>query len=171
MAVPTYYIQPTGDLIYTQLKVADANVASGSSASLTFGLEDIADLPGQSTWFVNRLHFQLHVVTELDGIDTGITQGRFMAGIIPRGEALTVFNDLGDFEDLIAWPLKGVMGYTAQQGSENPANNKSTVSRTYSPRDVLVLNRGQNITWAWYNIDGPDCWVMMSIIGQFKRGE
>lgn len=171
MATPTTYFRPTGDLIYCQLKDFTTNVASGSTTQLTYGLSDLAELPGQSTWFVNKLWLTIHGFIELDGVATGPTHGRFMAGVVPRDiVGAGSFNDLADFQDYIAWPLKGMFGYTLCQGDDNPPRNAFSVSRTYTPKKALVLNREQNLTWAWYHDSGPDVTLLMSLNGQFKRG-
>lgn len=171
MAVPDIYFD-NNETIYTSVRTLDGSVGAGASEILTFGLSDLAELPGQSTWFVNKLQFQISGYMNIDGSATGDTSGFWMAAVLPRDQAGNTFDSLSDLQDYKAWPLKGCFGWTLCQAADiNPVNNRFSVTRTYSPRKALVLNREQNLYFIWDNVSGPDCTVQLAINGQFKRGD
>ena len=172
MAIPDTYFD-LNETVYCTAKANDNSVSSTSSIILTYGLSDLAELPGQSTWFVNKLQFQIFGFQNIDGSATGPTEGFFMASIVPRDlVASMTFAELADLQDYKAWPLKGCFGWTYCQAADvNPVNNKFSATRTYSPRKALVLNREQNIVLNWKNRSGPDSNLHMAINGQFKRGD
>lgn len=171
MAIPDIYFD-NNETIYCSTETFTTPVGAGSNAILTFGLSDLAELPGQSTWFVNKLQFSLSGYQRIDGTATGPTEGFFMACVLPRDLVGSSFDSLKDLQDYKAWPMKGCFGWTVcQAGDVNPVNNRFSATRTYSPRKALVLNREQNIYFIWDNRVGPDCGIQLSINGQFKRGD
>ncbi|HHZ81679.1 MAG TPA: hypothetical protein EYN64_03000 [Flavobacteriales bacterium] len=170
MATPTVYID-NNETVYTQVRTVEGNLAQGSTAEVTFGLSDVGELPGQSNWFVNKLVFMAKGCIDLDGSDVGLSEGQTVAGVVPRDIVASYdWDSLNDFQDFKAWPLKGTIAYTFMQGSQNPARNAFSVTKTYSPRSALVLNREQNIVWSYKNVLGLDVLVQLCIYGQFKRG-
>lgn len=168
MAVPNVYFD-NNETIYCEIYGYDSTTST--DINLTFGLSDLAELPGQSTWFINKIQFMVAGYTDLTSPGTSDTVGRFNAGIIPRDQAGGNFNTIDDYQDYRAWPLKGTIGHTFHQGDSNPAHNRFSASRTYTPRKALVLNREQNIMWTWSKISGPTNVCLLGIVLQGKRGD
>ena len=65
MAIPDTYFD-LNETVYCTAKANDNSVSSASSIILTYGLSDLAELPGQSTWFVNKLQFQIQGFQNID---------------------------------------------------------------------------------------------------------
>lgn len=179
MATPEVYFD-LNDTIYTML-AASNNLNSPSSKVLTFGLSDMAELPGQSSIYVNSLTFKLQGFTT-GGVSPGAdAQGQWVAGIIQRDLVNSqTFNDVKDFQDYLGWPLKMCYGYWLVQGNHGSSNsatadwprsgNAFSITKTFKPRKALLLNREQNIVLTLQNVAGDQIYTKMSICGQFKRG-
>jgi hypothetical protein len=158
----------TNDVIYSQNRTIQTSLSAGASMKLDFGLSDMAELPGQSTVFVNKLKFQVTVIPEFT---LSFQDGTFCAGIVPRDAVGAGYETVKDFQDYMAWPLKGCVGFNITPGiSVIPGGRVSTFSMTYSPRKALLINREQNIIFTYKSEGGGDVTVMLNCMGQFKRG-
>jgi hypothetical protein len=158
----------TNDMIYTQNRTINSSLNATDSMKLDFGLSDMAELPGQSSIYVNKLHFKLTIFME-DPDNTSYQEGKFVAGIVPRDAVNLGFETVKDFQDYMAWPLKGVGGYNMTSPGAYTGNGVSNFSFTYTPRRVLLINREQNIIFTYTSGSGPEVSVMISCYGQFKR--
>ena len=158
----------TNDIIYSQNRTINSSLNSGASMKLDFGLSDMAELPGQSSIYVNKLHFKLTIFME-DPDNTTYQEGKFAAGIVPRDAVGSGFETVKDFQDYMAWPLKGVGGYNMTSPGNFTGNGVSNFSFTYSPRKALLINREQNIIFTYTSNSGPEVSVMIQCYGQFKR--
>lgn len=157
----------TNDVIYSQNRTINSSLNSATSMKLDFGLSDMAELPGQSTIYVNKLHFKLTIFQE-DPDNPSYQEGKFCAGIVPRDAVSAGYETVKDFQDYMAWPLKGVVGYNLTPPRIG-GNGVSSFSFTYRPRDALLINREQNIIFTYTSNTGPEVSVMIQCLGQFKR--
>jgi len=159
----------TNDVIYSQNRTIQGSLSAGSAMKLDFGLSDMAELPGQSTIYVNKLHFRVNILME-DPAAASYQEGKFVAGIVPRDAVSAGYETVKDFQDYMAWPLKGCVGFNMTPPfGLSTGQQMSTFSFTYRPRDSLLINREQNIIWTYKSNSGPDVTVSLSCIGQFKR--
>jgi len=158
----------TNDVVYSQNRTIDLALSAGNSMKLDFGLSDMGELPGQSTLFVNKLKFQ---VTVIPLFAASFEEGTFCAGVVPRDAVGAGYETIADFQDYMAWPLKGCVGYNITPGiSVIPGGNISRFTMTYTPRKALLINREQNLILTYKNVGGGDVTVMLNCLGQFKRG-
>lgn len=166
MATPNVYID-LNDTIYA---VANSTPAtpSGSGDEITFGLADIGEAPATQSWFINKIvcRYTGYSDTALPAVDTVLN---FNAGIIMRDLAgVHEFNELSDFQDFRAWPLK--QAYRSVMIQNIVQHNQVSYTFTYSPRKSLVLNREQNIILSLKNITGSNMIGRFSLFVQGKRG-
>ncbi len=144
--------------------------ASGGVTQTTLGLEDLTDLSGQSTVFVNKVRFKV-VGTIEPGTGTGqdYSYGHMVCGVIPADLKNTDFDVLSIFQDYRAWPLK--MGKDFYFQREETMNAGFRMSFTYTPRKALLLNREQLLTLCITNAFGLNIQCYPTITAQFKRGD
>lgn len=166
------------------LKVED--LGGSSSRNLTFGLDDIATLPAQSSVFVNKLTFKWSGYIEYTGTANSQKTAFFcLAGIVPRDYIVDDESgviDLDSYQEIKGWPLKGCYGFTGISRPEPSSAHLeantwqgnysySSFQKTYRPRKVLLINRLQQITFNVLNLysTGSDFDGIISIEAQFKR--
>jgi len=166
--MPTWYID-NNKTVYAMESIA-GSMSNGSSAQMEVGLSDIAELPGQSTWFINKIHFRLRGYYDIGTVGTsGLGRVEYLAGVIPRDLGTSTFDSLTDYQTIMGWPLKGCYGKTAAQ-TDSEFNNWVSISCTYRPRKALVLNREQDICWNVKNLIGKELPYSLSMSIQAKRG-
>ena len=162
-----YYVDDN-ETIYCSDYAYHASTASGTSDQQSLGLSDLAELPGQSTWFINK------VVFAYQGNCTGASDGRghFIAGVVRRDlVAGTNFDNYTDFQDVKGFPMKGSKKFFYY--TTDPLSSKNAVNyvHTWTPRKALLLNREQDIVLCIKNHAGSDLSGILSIIIQAKRGD
>jgi hypothetical protein len=169
MAVNDYYVD-NNETIYVR-DFTLASLGSGTSDRIGVGLQDVADLSGQSTWFVNHIRFSFkgQYDTTTVGMD-GFQLVSYIGGVVPYGVS-GAFDDLTDYLTVKGWPLKNCYGFTAASNVTEPFNNMVSVSRTYRPRKALLLNREQEFTWCVKNEGTKDIVGYLMIEAQLKRGD
>lgn len=159
----------TNDVIYSSNRGIQSSLSASASHKLDFGLSDMAELPGQSTIYVNKLKFVVRILIE-DPSAASWQEGKFCAGIVPRDAVGAGYEQLADFQDYMAWPLKGCVGFNfTPPFNQSTGQQMSSFTMTYSPRDSLLINREQNIILTYRNTTGPDVTCFLSCVGQFKR--
>jgi hypothetical protein len=169
MAITNFYVD-NNETIYAFYS-SYANLGAGTSKQISQGLSDVGELPGQSTWFVNKIHFGFHGYWDIAVGTSPESYCYFQGGVIPRDlSGATNFSDLSDYQTIKGWPLKGINGLVCKPSEVQ--HNALSFSRTYSPRKALLLNREQNINWVVLNGAGARdlkgyLWVNM----QMKRGD
>lgn len=165
-----YYVD-NNETIYA-CDASTIQVSAFTSDEMSFGLSDLAELPGQSTWFINHVRFHVRAFYDVGSAgSTGQSLVQFVAGVVPRDiVAGGVFETLKDYDTIKGWPLKRCYGYATALSDVEPFNNQISVTRSYTPRKALVLNREQNLMWSLKNITGKDLNGYMSIEVQAKRG-
>lgn len=177
-----YYIDDN-ETIY----VSDRETLSltpGNKGSIFCGIDDIDDLSGQSTVFLNKVRFHVSGWIDPDGSDLNNTFLFMLAGVIPQGSygTSTAPGKLEDYQELKGFPLKGCYGYastlkprdvTVPEENWQQVNNFVSWSRTYRPRKALLLSRLQELCFTVYNASssGSDVSVWATIEVQFKRGD
>jgi hypothetical protein len=174
--VPAWYIDNNKTIYYSDQDYF-SNLAAGTF-KLTAGLSDITDLPGQSTWIVNKIKMGVHFNVDVDVSFAGACYGSTLAGIMPRGNT-TIFNVLNDYLDVKGWPLKGSFRswhyMNMDSGLPAPSTllalNRRDITITYSPRKTLVLNREQDINWSLNNDSSVDVSGKTWIYIEARRGE
>lgn len=167
---PTIWYGNENNLIYASYQKDDTLVASGDDVGFSFGLTDFTELPATSHMFLNRIRFHIKVWTIPGGLS--YVEGSWIGLICPRDLAGNSFSDLNDAQDYYAWPLRDMYGFTLNQGdptSTQPAVSQTTMTKTYSPRKSLVLNREQIIYFNWHHESGPDVQLSMNMTAEFKR--
>lgn len=159
-------------------------LTGGNKASLFVGLDDIDELPAQSTVFVNKIRFHVSGWIDPDGSDFNDTILFMLGGIVPQG-AFTTSNapgELQDYQEIKGFPLKGCYGYASTlkprdnvMTEENwqQVNNFVSWSRTYRPRKALLLSRLQEICFTVYSSSAgnSDCKLWADMEVQLKRGD
>lgn len=165
------YWYGNNDLIYASDSTYFQQYSSGSYNKIFIGLEDLTELPGQSTMFVNKVHFRAEGEVVAGGL-AGQSDGHMLAGVVPRDLVNSVdFDSLVDYQNYQAWPLKMSQKFYCSFASD-PGNsiNKISLSYTYTPRKALVLNREQVLVLGFHNDSGDDVSYMLSMFLQAKRG-
>ena len=156
----------------------------GIKGSMFTGLDQIDELPGQSTVFVNKIRFHACGWIDPDGSDLNNTTAYMLAGVVPEGEfsSSNAPGELDDYQTIKGFPLKNCFGYAstlkprdAQVTEENwqQVNNYFSWTRTYSPRKALLLSRLQEICFTVFNADstGSDLRAWVNVEMQLKRGD
>ena len=141
---------------------------AGSSDQQSLGLSDLLELPGQSTWFINK------VVFAYTGVCTGAVAGNgyVVAGVVRRDlVAGTNFQSFGDFQDVKGFPLKGSKKFFYYTPDPLSTANEIKLVHTWTPRKALLLNREQDIVFNIRNRAGSDLEGILSINIQAKRGD
>lgn len=168
-----YYIDNNETIYASHYVDHTSGINQGVARDVRLGLSDLAQLSGQSTWFINKVRFRVQGAFDPATVGTtGVVHGSYCAGVIPT--SLTTngrFWSLGEFIDVKGWPLKGCFGQWARVSDIEPFNNWMTISATYQPRKSLVLNRSQELVWSFKNTTGKEFDCILSIDLQAKRGE
>ncbi len=166
MATPNVYID-LNDTIYAVANTTPVT-PSGQQDEIYFGLADIGEAPATQSWFINKIICRYTGYSDTAG-PASDTILNFNAGVIMRDLAgVEEFNELSDFQDFRAWPLK--QAYRSIMIQNIIQHNQMSYTFTYSPRKVLVLNREQNIVLSIKNIAGNDMTGRFSLFVQGKRG-
>lgn len=166
-----YYVDDNEMIIASEALTVSSLIA-GSSRQVSLGLSDLGELPGQSTWFINKVVFHFKGYHESAAAALGI--GYMVAGVVRRDlVAGTNFDSWIDFQDVNGFPFKnGKKYYTAVGiGSEDSTGHQISMSYTWTPRKSLKLNREQDLVLAIRNSVGNDISGYLSIICQAKRGD
>lgn len=176
-SAPKVYIDNNDKIYYSDRYEFDT--VSQGSAQLSASLEDIASIPGQSTWIINKVHYSVHCYTDLDGYVNGTPNGNILLGVIPYDDA-GVYNQFDDYQDVRGWPFLGtwkqwsIAKLTDSGGapvSSLDPLSRAAVSGTYVPKSPLALNRMQKINFNFYNTGTVDVYGFMSIFVSARRGE
>ncbi len=160
------------DNLYKQIYLSDTEnqtgVASGSSKQMTFGLSDIGELPGASTWFIRSIRFNVQGYQDIAGLapDTRI---RIQGWISNRDISSTIYAELGDLQDVQGFPLNKVQKNLLVQNTAQ--HNFFSYQYTYRPSKNLTLNREQNIGITAKNVAGNDMTFMTSVYLHAERGD
>lgn len=175
MAITNFYVD-NNETVYAHY-TSSVNLSAGTVGRLSQGLADIGELPGQSTWFINKIRFSFHGLFSLAAGTAVESNCYFQAGIIPRDLSGSYIADLTDYQTIKGWPLKMCNGFVFKQTITGLAtvsmgiSNMVNFSRTYTPRKALVLNREQNINWTVKNGPGSrDLQGYLEVNIQAKRG-
>ena len=176
MAITNFYVDNNETVYFNERN--SVNLSAGSNGRLSVGLADVGELPGQSTWFINKIQFKFHGYFSLEAGSATESACYFQGGIIPRDISGSNYqSDLTDYHTIKGWPLKmcnGMVFCQTLQGmttSTMGISNMVRFSRSYSPRKALVLNREQNINWNVVVFPGSrDLRGYLEINVQAKRG-
>ena len=177
MASNLDYYYDVNDTIYATSSIGAAGITAGSTYQLDLGLQDLTDLSGQSSIFVNKVRFKV-IGTSLNGTSTGpeYSYGHMVCGVVPSDLLNTDFDLLSVFQDYKAWPMKMGKDFFYQRMGPHASNDSNMqngfrMSYTFSPRKALLLNREQSIVMCISNSYGNNIEFNASITGQFKRGD
>lgn len=157
--------------IYAVQRVFQGSIASGASISTYTGLQDWLDLSGQSTVFVNYLHFECWGTAENGGV--GESHGHMISGIVPWDYRVGGPSRIEDFQLIKGWPFKNCKKfYYAYTGDTGNSANTFRMSFTWRPKKgrPLLINREQAVYVNVFNTYGQPIQGLVSITGQFKRG-
>ena len=178
-----YYIDDN-ETIYASVILAGATASAGTGDNITFSIDDLTELSGQSTVYVNMVKFRFDAYNE-NRADVSKSIAYCVAGIVPVG-TIPDFNNglakLEDYQQIKGWPLKGCYGYaTMGRGSSSAAGYQNTgnyqkvsFQKTYRPRKALLISRLQMITFNASlvpNFSGENAEGYLSMELQLKRGE
>lgn len=165
------YYYDVNETVYASSSIGAATITSGGTYQLDLGLQDLTDLSGQSTIFVNKVRFKV-MGTALNGTGTGqgYSYGDMVCGIIPSDLLNTDFDLLSMYQDYKAWPLKMGKDFYYQR-TDGFMNSGFRMSYTYSPRKALLLNREQSLVLCLTDRFGENIQFNASITAQFKRGD
>ena len=171
MATNLDYYYDVNETIYASSSIGAATTLAGSTYQLDLGLQDLTDLSGQSSVFVNKVRFKV-IGTALNGTGTGAdySYGHMVCGVIPSDLLNTDFDIFSMFQDYKAWPLKMGKDFYYQR-TDGFMNNGFRMSYTFRPRKALLLNREQSLVLALTNVFGNNIEHNSSITAQFKRGD
>ena len=107
-----YYIDDN-ETIYASVILAGATASAGTGDNITFSIDDLTELSGQSTVYVNMVKFRFDAYNE-NRADVSKSIAYCVAGIVPVG-TIPDFNNglakLEDYQQIKGWPLKGCYGY------------------------------------------------------------
>jgi len=167
-----YYVDNNKTIYATQRAFTPA-LSGGNGFRTYLGLQDLTDLSGQSTIFVNWVRFEWSGHASQGGV--GESYGSTFAGILPYDIASDALShqqrkELDTFQDVKGWPIKNSKRfYYSYTGSNENSNNASKTIFTYNPKNALVLNREQALFFIVYNEYGQDISGLLSITAQLKR--
>lgn len=165
------YYYDNNETIYASSSTAASTTVSGSTNQIDLGLQDLTDLSGQSTVFVNKVRFKV-IGVALNGTGTGqdYSYGHMVCGVIPADLVNTDFDLFEGYQDYKGWPLKMGKDFYYQR-SDGFMNNGFRMSFTFTPRKALLLNREQILVLCISNAFGNNIQYTASITAQFKRGD
>jgi hypothetical protein len=158
------------DNLHKQLYAVEGSHESTPSLNsdiVTFGLSDLVELPGQSTWYIRSILFKVTGYAEL-GVSPDTTI-RFNGGIVSRDIAAVHYPNIDDYQDVAGWPLKGV--YTEMQVQNTAQANSFSFQKLYKPSKNLTLNREQNIHATIQCVNGNDLVSRIMIYVHAERGD
>ena len=168
--MPDMYID-LNETIYASHSGNGVTTTAGTSDQIEFGLADMTELPGQSTWFINKVVLSYSGMVNLsDSPAVEDSYGHMIAGVAPRDVAGSYnFYNYDRFQDYLAWPLKASKKTWFAQFT--PQENRIMMVHTYRPRKALLLNREQDLILCVYNSHGNDIIGNLRIDVQAKRGD
>ncbi len=176
--IPKVYID-NNDKIYYSDRSQFSNLQSGSN-QLTASLDDVAKIPGQSTWIVNKITFGANLYFDFDGVNfDGMAYGSALLGIIPNDDVGT-YDTLEDYQDVRGWPLLGTSKMWSISKMVDAVGDlipnlyplsRTSLSGTYTPKSALALNRMQKIVFNLDNVTTLDVYGTMWIFISARRGE
>lgn len=175
---PKVYVDNNDKIYFTDFKAFDQ--IKQSAAQLSLGLEDAHSLPGQSTWIINKVKFNVQVYTDYDTTDmANFPYGTGMIGICPYG-ITTTLSTVEDYQDIRGWPLAetwrswSIPAPVSSTGSTSEymlPMMRTSFSGTYTPKSTLALNRQQMFMMNVKNLGDNDCYGFMSLFISARRGE
>lgn len=178
-----YYIDDN-ETIYATVALAGATASVGTGDNITFSIDDLTELSGQSTVYVNMVKFRFDAYNS-NRADVSESMVYCVGGIVPDG-TISDYNNglprLTDYQQIKGWPLKGCFGYasigrgsSAAAGYQNTGNyQKVSFQKTYRPRKALLISRLQVITFnvsLISNFSGENADGLLSMELQLKRGD
>lgn len=178
------------ETIYVSDYIEFDSFGGGNTRNARLGLADIGELSGQSTWFVNSVKFSVKSWISTPGTtDNQPAILRVLCGVAPYDYCDASLNPTKDLNTLLSyqeikgWPMKGCSDFSTY-ARDNPSTgapddswqgvgSNCTWTKTYRPRDALVLSRMQQIYFVIDNIRsvGANLNGWMSIEAQLKRGD
>ena len=175
MAVNLDYYYDNNETIYASEHFLFQNQAMGTNNQITLGLQDLTDLSGQSTIFVNKIKFKVRGSGIADSGTGTYCYGLMTAGIIPADLINTDFELMQTYQDYRAWPIKLGKDFFYQRvdsvSNTQPMATGFSMSLTYTPRKALLLNREQLIALCVTPEYGVNTQFIASIYLQAKRGD
>ncbi len=163
-----YYVD-NNETIYASEQEYNA-ILPGASLETKIGLQDLTDLTGQSTVFVNKIRFEFEGVCLDEGLN--YSWGHFVCGIAPEGYSTTL-SFFDRYQALKGWPFKMAKKYyhVANGNFASGSRNKIRMVHTFTPRDALLVNREQEIVLCTTNRFGANIAGLNSVVLQLKRGD
>lgn len=163
-----YYVDDL-EMIYASENAYNA-ILPGASMETKIGLQDLTDLSGQSTVFVNKIRFQFEGVCMDDGVN--YSWGHMVCGVAPEGYGTTL-SFFDRYQSLKGWPFKMAKKYyhVANGNFASGSRNKINLVHTFTPRKALKINRGQEIVMCTTNRFGANIAGLNSVVLQLKRGD
>lgn len=163
-----YYVD-NNKTIYASVRTYQGSTLPGNSFRHSLTIDDLTDLSGQSTIFVNWLRFEFQGVVENGGL--GFSYGHSIMGVVPKSAKTVAFEDYDDFMLYKGWPLKNsVRFYHAYSGNTANSANKIRIVYTFRPKKALLINREQAVIFQLWNEFGQPIQGLISCIFQLKRG-
>jgi len=159
------------DNLHKQLYAKESSVETTGSLlndQITFGLSDLTELPGQSTWYIRSILFKATGYSDLLGTSP-YSLVSFNAGISSRDISATTRPGIDDYQDIAGWPLKSV--YTEMMVQNTPQQNGFSFQKLFKPSKNLTLNREQNIQFNIRNMFGNTLISRLLIYVHAERGD
>ena len=142
------------ETIYASIHLPNASINDTTGHNVTFDMDDLDSLTGQSTVYVNSVKFRADLYNS-DRTEVSDTVVFCLAGIVPSGTVSSYSNGLprlADYQAIKGWPLKGCYGYAYGRGAFTPADYTNTGNyqkvswqKTWKPRKALLLSRLQTV--------------------------
>ena len=160
------------DNLHKQLYAYDGSTETtnvGTGDQMTFGLADLGELPGQSTWHIRSIRFKCQGFNTTGG-SAPMSTVEVCGGVCSRdivGQG--IFSNPKSYQDYAGFPLKGV--YSELFTENTPQGNRFSFTKTYTPSKHLTLNREQNLVWAIKLINGNEAFSRLSIYVHAERGD
>ncbi len=167
-----YYVDNNGR-IQVSVDQLDTSVTVGQKHRIHFALQNLTDLSGQSTVFVNKINFKVETVSPSGG-STDYFVGHILAGVIPQDLVSTNFSELSDYKTVKGWPIPMTKKYIMNSSGHDQASDVPLVARmthTYTPKSTLLVNREQAIQLCFVNDYGDAQSVSLSMQLSLARGE
>ncbi len=165
----SYYVD-TNKTIYASTHTFVPTLLFGNAEQTWLGLQDLADLAGQSTVYVNHIKCEWKGTASSGG--AGESFGWILAGIVPYDLANSAPSNYSGYQDLKGFPLRdGKKFWYSYTGDTGNSNNRSTASVSWRPKRGrrLLINREQAVAFTLYNDAGQPVTGYMSITLQLKR--
>lgn len=181
MANEDSYVDNTTGVIQASSRIAlvgGAGVAPGEDLCVRLGPQDVTNLVGINEVFVNWVHFSMMGVGQTGGV--GECYGYMTPGILPYDlavEGATLVQPVSfplwrNYDDVRGWPLnRGKKSFYAYTNVAENSNNRISMSYTYRPKKVLILNRTQALYLAVHCSYGQPFEGVATITASFKKGD